>query len=63
MTIYSSIVPSEMTEEELHLLCDRIIVVRDLGLDHTTIKLSNGYYYEVSVDRLPDYVNELIVNK
>jgi len=63
MTVYNSIVPSEMTEEELHLLCDRIKVVNDLGLSHTTVKLANGYYYEVSVERLPDYVNELIVKE
>lgn len=52
---YNSIVPSEMTNEEIRSMCGELFTAKNWNLDHATVKLANGMEYRVEVSRLSDY--------
>lgn len=54
---FKSIVPSEMTKEEVVSMCGILYTKRSWGLPTATVKLANGLDYIVNVERLTDYQN------
>lgn len=55
--IYTSIVPSEMTNKELCSISKKIIKGISASKITITVALTNGQDYKVDVDRLEDYQN------
>lgn len=57
-----SVIPNEMTDKELRVICGHLQIAKNWGLSAHNVKLSNGLEYMVTVDRLTDY-NEEITNR
>lgn len=51
---YSSVVPSELTNNELRQMCTELQTAINWGLNHATINLPSGEYRN-PVDRLSEY--------
>lgn len=57
-----SIIPTEMSDKELRVICGHLFTAKNWGLSAYNVTLSNGLEYMVTVDRLTDY-NEEITNR
>ena len=56
MNTYNSIVPSEITNQELRAICADIQTAKNWGLNHATVILSQSDTpYQVPVSRHADY--------
>lgn len=57
--IYSTIVPSQMTQRELKSICADIQIAKNWNLPYATVTLKNGMEYKVDVERHSDYQKEV----
>ena len=54
---YSSIVPSEMTQDELNSIISELFTAKNWDVDKIVVNLANGADYELEVSRINDYRN------
>lgn len=59
MKIYSSIVPSRMTNIELIALCKELRFAKILKAPFIFVKLKNGLGYKLELSRYDDYKEQL----
>jgi hypothetical protein len=55
----SSIIPSEMTDKELRVICGHLFTARNWGQNNYVVTLPNGLGYMVNVKNQIDYNNEI----
>ena len=55
----STIVPTNMSQDELRFLVANLATSINWNLKNTTVNLENGMQYRVSVDDIEDYREEL----
>ena len=53
--VYTSIVPSNMSNTELRGICGELVTAANWGISTITIQLSNGLGYKVDVSDLETY--------
>lgn len=58
LNTYSSVIPTEMTNEELQSICTEIQTAKNWNQPHALIMLTNGCEYKMDLSRHEDYQNE-----
>lgn len=58
---FNSVIPTDMTQEELLVACRELKIAKNWGLTYATISLSNGLDYKLGTDRLGDYQKHLAI--